>query len=330
MDFPTHFDDGIEAHLTSRGHCLVTIRWWAQANRRNRKWFDAMRARHESEFEFDQEFGINWNARSGDAYFPEFIRRGSKFFTIPSPGVYSDLPVFRGWDFGTSRPAVVWGQIDETGRVWVLREIAPTNIDIHQFRDLVLYLSGQLDIEEIERRCMTRALQIINEINDPESGYPPTPWFEGSLRQWIDHGLPEAVRPSTIVTTTERTDADVLASGGIYLQTAYVHLERREQVMRALLRLRPDGRPGIIWDPACKQSLRMMNGGLTRRKDKKTGRTFGSEYNKPGLVDDLYDAHSAWLTQEIDPADFAADGTIRRTQEIGEIDSYWNNVNDAA
>lgn len=329
MEFPAVFDDGVEAHLTSRGHCLITLRWWCQNHRRNRKWFDSMRAKFETDFEFDQEFGINWAARAGDAYFPEFVRRGPKFFTLPAPGVIPGLPIFRGWDFGTSRPAVVWGQIDDTGRVWVLREIAPTNIDIHQFRDLVLYLSGQLEIEKLEQQSMTRALQIINEINDPESGYPETPWFQHSTGEWVDHGLPEAVRPSTIVTTTERTDADVLASRGIYLQTAYVHLETREQVMRALLRRRPDGWPGIIWDPACKQSLKMMNGGLTRKKDKKTGRTFGSEYNKPGLVDDLYDAHSAWLTQEIDPAEFAEDGTIKRSKEIGEVDSYWNNINAA-
>ena len=73
----------------------------------------------------------------------------------------------------------------------------------------------------------------------------------------------------------------------------------------------------------------MMNGGLTRRKDKTTGRTFGSEYNKPGIFDDLYDATSAWLTQEIDPAQFAPDGTLNRTQAIREIDSYWNDVNAA-
>jgi len=319
--WPDFFDDGIEAYRTTRGHCLVTLRWWCQSHRRNRKWFDTMRAKFESDFEFEQEFGINWAARSGDAYFPEFVLRGPKFYSIRSRGIYPGLPIYRGWDFGTSRPAVVWAQIDETGRVWILREIAPANIDIHQFRDLVKYLSGQLDLEHLERASMTRALQIINEINKPDSGYPEAPWFEGSLNEWVDHGLPEAVAPSRIQTTTERTDSDVLASGGIYLQTAYVHLETREQVMRALLRRRPDGWPGIIWDPACKHSLRMMNGGLTRAKDAK-GRVIGSKYNKPGIVDDLYDAHSAFLTQEIDPADFADDGTIRRTREIQEIDSY--------
>jgi hypothetical protein len=286
-----------------------------------------MRATFPDQFGFEQEFEINWNARPGDAYFPEFVHRGRKHFVVPSAGVLPDRPIYRGWDFGTSRPAVVWGQIDESGRVWILREIAPTNIDIHQFRDLVLYLSGQLEMIELERRGCTRAIQIVNDINDPESGYPEAPWFQGSLKEWVDHGLPEAVRPSTIVTTTEKTDADVLASGGIYLQTNYVKLERREQVMRALLRVRPDGWPGIIWDPSCKHSIRMMAGGLTRKKDKATGRPIGSEYNKPGLVDDLYDATSAWLTQEIDPADFADDGTIKRTETIRQLDSCYMEYN---
>lgn len=321
--YPATFDDGIEARRTTRGHCLVTIHWWSQPHRRTREWYDKEAAKFPERFQFEQEYEINWNARAGDAYFPEFVKRGRRFFVVPAAGIMSG-PIYRGWDFGTSRPAVVWGQKDETGRVWMLREIAPTNIDIHQFRDLVLYLSGQLEYVELERRGCTRAIQVINDINDPDSGYPPTPWFEGtSLKEWIDHGLPEAVRPSTIVTPTEKTDADVLASGGIYLSTAYVHLETREQVMRALLRIRPDGWPGIVWDPACINSIKMMNGGLTRKKDKTTGRHIGSEYNKVGLMDDLYDAHSAWLTQEIDPADFAPDGTIKpRVGSVTDLDSY--------
>lgn len=328
--YPDFFDDGIEARRTSKGHCLVTLHWWCQAHRRNRKWYDAMRAKFDSEFEFEQEFGINWAAGSGTAYFPEFVRRGPAAYTAAAPGLYPDLPIFRGWDFGTSRPACVWGQIDESGRVWVMREIAPTNIDIHQFRDLVLYLSGQLQYEQLEKRDHQRAIQIVNEINEPDSGYPETPWFTASLRQWIDYAGPEAVAPSRIQTPTEKCDADVLASAGIFLSTNYVYLESREQVMRGLLRKRPDGWPGIVWDPACRQSLRMMNGGLTKKIDKKTGRQIGSEYNKPGLVDDLYDATSFWLTQEIDPAQLAEDGTLKRTHDIQGVDSIYCDSDEEA
>lgn len=313
MSYPDRFDEGIEAHLTPKGHCLITIRWWAQPLRRNPHWYRDMKASFGSEHDFAREFEIDWSLTQGDAYFPEFKHRGMKFFVARCPGI-DDGPIFRGWDFGTSRPAVVWGQIDQSGRVWIYRELAPANINIHEFRDLVLFASGQLSYETLVAEKRTRALEIIEQVAHPDSGYPPMPWFEsGATHEWIDYAGPEATAQQRIVSqSSEQTDAQVLASRGIMLRMNYVYLETREQVMRALLMPRPaDGWPGIVWDPSCRWSLKMMLGGLTRKKDA-NGRPVGSQYNKVGLYDDLYDAHSFWLTQEIDPSQIAPDGTIVR------------------
>lgn len=312
MAYPAKFDEGIEANLTPKGHCLVTIRWWSQPGRRNKQWYDAMRAQFGNEHDFAREFEIDWSLTEGDAYFPEFKHRGRKFYTCVYPG-FIEGPIFRGWDFGTSRPACVWGQIDESGRVWVIRELAPAGINIHEFRDLVLYASGQLPYESLVKDKRHRAMEIVEQVASPDSGYPPMPWFDGgALHEWIDYAGPEATAIQSIASqSSEQTDAQVLASRGIMLRTNYVYLETREQVMRALLMVRGDSYPGILWDPSCKYSIKMMLGGLTRRKDAK-GRAIKSEYNKPGLYDDLYDAHSFWLTQEIDPSEVAPDGTIAR------------------
>lgn len=314
MSYPARFDEGIEANITPKGHCLITIRWWSQPARRSREWYKDKKASFGNEHDFAREFEIDWTLTAGDAYFPEFKKRGRDFHVWPSPGVMPGRPIYRGWDFGTSRPACVWGQIDDSGRCWIMRELAPAGINIHEFRDLVRYASGQLDYETLVKTKRTRALEIIEQVAHADSGYPPMPWFQtGALHEWVDYGGPEATALSSIVSqSSEQTDAQVLASGGIYLRTNYVFLETREQVMRALLMPRQtDGWPGIIWDPSCRWSIKMMLGGLTRKKDAK-GRPIKSEYNKVGLYDDLYDAHSFWLTQEIDPSMIAPDGTIKR------------------
>ena len=283
-----------------------------------------MKAQFGNEHDFSREFEMDWSLTEGDAYFPEFKHRGKRFYTAVCPGLIAG-PIFRGWDFGTSRPAVIWGQIDESGRVWVMRELAPSNINIHELRDLVLYASGQLSYESLVKEKRTRALEIVEQVAHPDSGYPPMPWFEtGGIAEWIDYAGPEATAVQRIAAqNSDQTDAQVLASRGIMLRTNYVFLETREQVMRALLMVRADKYPGILWDPACHRSIKMMMGGLTRKKDAK-GRVVGSEYNKPGLWDDLYDGHSFWLTQEIDPAQVAPDGTIaRRSGPSGGIKTHY-------
>lgn len=331
MAYPERFDDGIKAHITPRGHCLITINWWAQPARRSRAWYDRERRAHGTDHDFQREYEIDWRRVSGDAYFPEFKTRGEKFYVHPSPGLMPGKPVFRGWDFGTSRPAVVWGQIDDSGRVWVMRELAPSGISIHEFRDLILYASGQLGYGDLVREQRERALEIVADLASPESPYPPLPWFEaGSVTRFIDYAGPEATAPSKIQTKTEKTDAQVLASRGVHLRIMHSFLDSREQVMRALLMPRSniaperglDGWPGILWDPACVHSIYGMLNGLTRKKDAK-GNPVGHEFNKVGLYDDLYDATSFWLTQEIDPSQIAPDGTIGRYTQSPGLETHY-------
>ena len=229
MAYPLRFDEGIEAHITPKGHCLVTLHWWCIPERRNRAWYDAMKAQFGNEHDFSREFEMDWSLTEGDAYFPEFKHRGKRFYTAVCPGLISG-PIFRGWDFGTSRPAVIWGQIDESGRVWVMRELAPSNINIHELRDLVLYASGQLSYESLVKEKRTRALEIVEQVAHPDSGYPPMPWFEtGGIAEWIDYAGPEATAVQRIAAqNSDQTDAQVLASRGIMLRTNYVFLETRE------------------------------------------------------------------------------------------------------
>ena len=321
--YPDSFDAGIKAHRTPKGHTLVRIEWWSQPQRRSRSWYESEKRKYPTEHDFEREFEIDWHIGSGDAYFPEFNQRGGvKFYSLQTRGILAGLPVFRGWDFGVRRPAVVFGQIDQTGRVWVYRELAPSNINIHEFRDLVLYASGQLSYDALAAMDRRRALEIIEQINNPKSGYPLLPWFEtGSLIEWVDYAGPEATARQRIQTSSEQTDADVLLSGGIQLRTMYVKLETREALHRALMMPRKDRYPGIIWDPACRNLLRAMSGGLTRKKGP-DGRPVGAEYNKPGLFDDLYDAESFWLCQELDPAMMQEDGTFPRGDRLGGVDTY--------
>lgn len=47
------------------------------------------------------------------------------------------LPMYRGWDFGYNRPAVVWCQYDRNGRFLVLRELCPTGVSRDELCDMV-------------------------------------------------------------------------------------------------------------------------------------------------------------------------------------------------
>ena len=48
------------------------------------------------------------------------------------------LPLMRGWDFGYRAPGIVWCQYTRSGRLLVLRELAPTNVSTEALIDMAL------------------------------------------------------------------------------------------------------------------------------------------------------------------------------------------------
>jgi hypothetical protein len=52
-------------------------------------------------------------------------------------------PVLRSWDFGRTHPCVVWGQIDNNGRLFVLRVLMESDLILEKFIPMVLAKSAE-------------------------------------------------------------------------------------------------------------------------------------------------------------------------------------------
>jgi hypothetical protein len=257
---------GFNVRRTSRGWTVVELDIHALPERdpctqAGAAWGEAER-RAVGEVAFRREHMRDWTAAPGEPYYPEFVSNPKRY--IRRADALLDRPVYRGWDFGFRRPACVWFQVSSTNRTWVLRELRPENIDTYSFRDLVLYLSGQRQLEDILHR--TRAVEWINRIRD-NPRLPPPPWFPMGTN-YLDYGGPEAHQRRAAVEgeSSERTDADVLLAGGVSLQVFNTPVRARSNIVRRLLQIRADGWPGLLFDPACPELVLGFGGGIKFKK----------------------------------------------------------------
>lgn len=254
---------GVEIRKTPRGICVFTLDFWADRERQDPAWIEGMR-RLMSPKDLKREFLRDWTTAAGDAFYPEWGELPLERKMVRAAGIHEG-PVYRGWDFGYRHPSCLWMQYDQSKRrLWVMRELCPADIGTHAFRDLVLYLSGELEREKLAK--WPSALHWLYNL-EHDRRYPPTPWFQhsrGTPIRFIDYAGHEALKRSATVEneTAARTDAMVLADGGINLHSFYATPKAREDVLRPLLRLRSDGYSGLLIDPACPVILEGMAGGI--------------------------------------------------------------------
>jgi hypothetical protein len=216
------------------------------------------------------------------------------------PHLLPDKPIIRGWDFGYRYPACLWMQQAESGRVAFLREIMPPNCPIHDFRDLVKYLSGQVPLSFLEENRRERALKEIRRIKDaterPYNKYPEPPWFEPGLK-FIDFSGPEALMVRSIEGEhAERNDYEVLAAGGIQLEAIATRVSAREHAFRFIMGQWPDGLPGLFVDPACQLMVEGLGGGIAYKKPTAMDPE-PQEPAKDGFYEHLHDAAGYPLAQ---------------------------------
>jgi hypothetical protein len=152
----------------------------------------------------------------------------------------------------------------------VLRELLGYEIDTYQFRDLVKYLSGQLSYEGLAAH--PRALQMLEELKfnkayyDPEKGHT-FPWFQGG-HKFLDFAGNEGVMGGRGLQRKDeaKTAAEILGLGDIILYSRQTLHAKRAEVINGLSRMRADGWPGLIIDPACPLLWSGLIGGITRAK----------------------------------------------------------------
>lgn len=297
---------GVNVRRTPRGIVVFELDYIADPAKRDPAWAARMRARMPNEKEWRREFMRDWTSAAGDAFYPEFGIEPYRYI-YPATRLLN-APIVRGWDFGFRHPACVWFQYSpKSGRVWVLRELMPENIDTFSFRDLVLYLSGQKSLEQLERR--PQALAWVKKIKD-DPRMPAPPWFEADASapiHWLDFSGPEATKVSASVEGEhkERSDKAILEAEHLVLECPSVGIAAREAVMRRLLQRRPDGHPGIVFDPACPILIEGMNGGIAFAKETKLNPD-PTEPNKDGYYEHLHDALGYGLVNMVPAVDEVA------------------------
>jgi hypothetical protein len=251
---------------TEWGYTVVTIHAGADPAKRSEAWHESQLAAMLGDVkDYRREYAIDWTSASGDVFYPEFARNPERYV---APVKHDpNKPVYRGWDFGFRHPACVWFQKDSFGRCLVLREIMPDNIDTYSFRDLVMYLSGSLDLAELQKR--PRAYTWLRKLEEAEwefqgktGRYPKPPWF-APTQSFVDHSGPECYAAHKIEGESgERNDAEILASQGIYLNVLSTRVAAREAVVRRLLLPGPAGRFGLVIHPSCEILVGGLAGGI--------------------------------------------------------------------
>lgn len=255
---------GFATRRTSADALVVELDLEADPRKRDPLWQETMR-RKIGETRWRREFKRDWTVATGKPFYPEFLVN-PKTYTRVLPWML-DAPVYRSWDFGYRRPACLWSQYSpRTDRLWLIREMMPSNIDTYSFCALVQFLSGELDEEELKPypKALTWLQWVRERAEQPKSKVPPPPWF-GLGTRFMDFAGPEALKvsPTVAAEKAERTEAEVLASRGVILKLQSSSLESRETKVRKLLLQRPDGYPGLLIDPACELIMAGMGGGIS-------------------------------------------------------------------
>lgn len=287
---PPNVIQGFKTRWTSRDFLVLELDYVADPAK-DEAWAQQELNDSPSYKAFRREYLRDWESASGDTFYPEFDLFDEKkpsAIVIPARGVIRNKPIVRGWDFGR-HAACIWLQYDdEADRVYVLRELMTEGLGADSFRDLVMFLSGQIGERELDHK----ALLWLGRLRK-DKRYPPPPWFQpdGQPLRFLDFAGHEATQERAEVSsqTKEKSSKEILAAGGIMLHSPFVTVRARENVMRRLLKWRPDQYPGILFDPACPILIAGMKGGIAYPEGTKANPE-PEEPKKDGYYDHLHDA----------------------------------------
>jgi hypothetical protein len=255
-----------------RNVTICKIEHTADPEKRSEKWLNETAApfggRQSSAFK--REILIDRTTNVGRNFYPQFVESPRRYL-LRCNLLPKNEPIVRGWDFGGNNPATIWATWSKRSkRFWVLRELQGHDIDTFQFRDLVKYLSGQLSLEGLAGH--PRALQMLEELKFNKAYYNPEkqhffPWFEGK-HKFLDFAGNEGVMGGRGLQRKEeaKTAAEILGQGDIILYSRQTLHSKRTEVINGLSRMRQDGWPGLLIDPACSILWDGLTGGLVYAK----------------------------------------------------------------
>jgi len=315
----------------SKNVTIVRIEHTADPAKRSTDWEREAARPYPSMADFRREMKIDRSSNAGRPFYPGFAENPRRYVQrIPH---LLDYPIVRGWDAGKRNPACCWLQFNRRQRrIWVIRELSPRDVDMYAFRDVVKYLSGQLSYDSLiahdTPNKTNRAYEILSELKQ-DSSYPTPPWFTGT-HSFIDVGGHEFVRagPGLTKAGEPQVAAEILALGDIYIQPPYSFKKSRYEIIRGLSKIRTDGLPGVLIDPACPVLIRGLCGEIIYAK----GTPANPDPNEPAenAYSHIHDALGYALvnTVALEHADYFApgpDGEIHLDlggDEIEVMDSY--------
>lgn len=276
--------DGCNAFVTPRGIKVVELDYWADPDR-GEAWRDREKIKY-SEKDWRRENLRDWTSAEGDVFYPEWNDNGGREKYVVPLLRLAKLPIVRSFDFGFRRPACTWLQYSPASdRVWVVREFMPHDLGTHDFRDAVQFLSGRFDYSGLTPRARDWV-----DLYAGKRGAPQPPWF-ASTTDFFDVSGPESYRTeaSAIRATEEANAAQVFANGEIFLNMVDPPVKARFDVIRRLLKMRPDGWPGILVDPQCEEIIEMFNGALAFERSTKEN-PIPTKPRKDGHYENIHDA----------------------------------------
>jgi len=267
--------EGVRRWYTKKGWCVFEIHYTADPSKRTKEWYAKALDSMPDLQSFNREFEVDWASTSGLPFYPQFYKKYSEdrsWFIrpqkLPSAGV-----VYRGFDYGFRKPACIWLHQTSDGRVRILREFAPENIDVYEFRDAVKVLSGQLAIDHKSMFNRHRAKEWISRVT------PGTKWFtkeQADNITWINFSGPEANKIWTADggfsegRSGEQCDAEVFDGGGVPLSIVNQRVATGTYIIRMMMKDGKDGLgPMFIVDPQATTLIGGLAGGLTFGKGTK-------------------------------------------------------------
>ncbi len=300
-----------------KGYVTVTLSFRADPDKDSLRWLMKQRMKMPDERSFRREYLLDWTSADGDVFYPEFANQPEKYVDR-NVSFNPKWPVHRSFDFGFRRPACIWAQVNpNTGRVYVLHDLLPSEIDTYSFRDLVMFLSGQTllpgkdyeieqELEELQKR--PRAYSLLTKMaNAPPWWEPagerepyPIPFFPPGVTFYNYSGT-EALKVSATVDSTkkERTDAEVFESAGLALDMSYQSIEAGETLIRKLL-LTDKGKPGLQCSPAASNTISALAGGIVYATPTASNPR-PETAKKDGMFEHVHDALRYCVTHIVEP-----------------------------